>query len=395
MQTTLNKDGYFMKKIKSTLCILAVLMSAVVLMGCSFVDRTSNDTTTSPIDHTTTSPTDETVPSTNDAVRYTVTEEEWNAWTTFPNYTVEECTDSYRLINKYTEDAIEYENGSIVIIEGDKDYQLIEKGNGYVAYDCTSLELLHDGLLSGGYVYDEFTYDAEIGAYVLDLMDETGEKWEVKFKNGVPVSIIYTEVTVVDGIEKNNVITKSYTNVGTTVINVPEFVYEEEAKIRLTVTEEEWNNNVNAGSFAGEFLTILDYDNFDYYMCSFKYAGNAIELDGKIIVFEGDKKYMLEEVDGAWYATEWNEYDFCSTLIPAGLDFNDYEYSESRNIYIPKEDTGSDMYYSFGFEEGKLLHIDVRKSLNVEDPGYQDMFGFYVSEIGTVTIDVPEYVIVE
>lgn len=376
-----------MKKVKFSLCILVVLMSAVILVGCSFFDRTSGDGSTPP--------TDDTNPPTNDGVRYTVTEEEWNSWTTYPNYTIEEFTDSYRLVNKYTEYAIEFENGSIVIIEGDKEYQLIEGDEGYVAYDCTSLEFFHDGLLAGGYVYDEFTYDAEIGAYVLDLMEEMGAKWEVKFKNGVPFSIIYTEVTVVDGIEKSNVITKSYTNVGTTVINVPEFVYDEKEEIRYTVSEEEWNNGVNAGNLVGDFLTIVDPDNFDLYTCSFKYTGNAIELDGKIIVFEGDKKYLLEESDGTWYASEWNEYDFCATLIPAGLDFNDYEYSESKNIYLPKDDTGSDVYYSFGFEDGRLTFISVRKSLDIKDPGYLDMYTFSIREIGTATICVPEYVIVE
>ncbi len=392
-----------MKKIQSTLCVLALLTSAVAFVGCSFFDRTSDDITTSSseditsssIDDSTTSSSDDNGPPASDVVRYTVTEEEWNSWTTYQNYTIEEYTDSYRLVNKYTEYALEFESGPIVIIEGDKEYQLIKTGNIYVASDCTSLELFHDGLLAGGYVYNEFTYDEEICAYVLDLMEEMGAKWEVKFENGVPVSIIYTEVTVVDGIEKNNVITKLYTNVGSTVVNVPEFIYEEELEIRKTVTEEEWNNGVNAGNFVGDFLAVIDFDNYDFFMCSFKYAGNAMEFDGEIIVFEGDKKYMLEEVDGTWYATEWNEYDFCAALIPAGLNFNDYEYSESEQVYIPKEDTGSDLYYSFGFEDGKFININVRKSMNVEDPGYWEMFTFHISEIGTATIDVPEYVIIE
>ncbi len=374
-----------MKKIKSTLCFLAVLMSAVLLIGCSAFDRTSDDST----------PTNDTIPPTNDDVRYTVTEEEWNTWTTYPNYTIEEYTDSYRLVNKYTEYALGFEDGSIVIFEDGKDYQLIKRGDQYVAYDCTSLELFHDGLLAGGYVYDEFTYDEQLSAYVLDAMDDIGARWEVKFENGVPVSIIYTEVTVVQGVEKTKVVTKLYTNVGTTVVNVPEFVYEEKAEIRQTVTEEEWNNGVNAGSLAGDFHVVTDVDDLKFEFGSFKYAGNAIELNGSLIVFEGNKKYMLEEVDGTWYATEWNEYDVLARLIPADIDFNDYEYSESRNVYIPKEDTGSDLYYSFGFEDGRLTYICIQKSLNIEDPGYLETIGFNVSEIGTVTIEVPEYVIVE
>jgi hypothetical protein len=299
------------------------------------------------------------------------------------------------VVNKYTECAIEFDNGTIVIIDGDKGYSLKEKDDGYVIYKSMSMEYSHNGLLSGGYVYDEFVYNEEICAYELDLMDEMGAKWEVKFENGVPVSIVYTEVTVVDGVEKNNVMTKLYTNVGTTVINVPEYVVEEEP--RKTVTEEEWNIGVSLRNFAGDFISVVDPDTFEIYMCSFKYTENAIELDGKIIVFEGDKKYMLEEIDGTWYATEWNEYDFLATLIPTDLDFNDFEYFESRELYIPKEATDSGIYYCFGFENGKLSSIHAQKSLNFELPEYLEdvLFSFYVSEIGTAVIDVPEYVIVE
>lgn len=384
-----------MKKIKLTLCFLVVLMSVMILVGCSFFDRISDDTIPPASDDIVPPASDDTAPPANDVVRYTVTEEEWDSWTTYTNYTIEEYTDSYRLVDKYTDYAAEFYNGAILIFDGDREYQLKKEDDRYVIYESLSMYHSPYGLLAGGYVYDEFTYDAEVCAYVLDLMEEMGARWEVKFENGVPVSIVYTEVTVVDGVEKTNVMTKLYTNVGTTVINVPEYVVEE--KSRKTVTEEEWNIGVSLRNFVGDFITFVNPDTFEFYMCSFKYAENAIELDGKIIVFEGDKKYMLEEIDGTCYATEWNEYDFLATLIPAGLDFNDFEYYESREVYIPKEATDSGIYYYFEFENGKLVYIHAQKSLNFELP--QDLedvlFSFYVSEIGTAVIDVPEYVIVE
>ena len=382
-----------MKKIRLTLCFLAFLISAVILVGCSFFDRTSDDVP--PTSNNTVPPISDDVPPTSDVVRYTVTEEEWDSWTTYTNYTIEEYTDSYRLVDKYTEYAAEFYNGAILIFDGDKEYRLKKEDDRYVIYKSMYVHHSPYGLLAGGYVYDEFTYDSEICAYVLDLMEEMGARWEVKFKNGVPVSIVYTEVTVVDGVEKTNVMTKLYTNVGTTVINLPEYVVEEEP--RKTVTEEEWNIGVSLRNFTGEFMSVVDPDSFEFYMCSFKYTENAIELDGKIIVFEGDKKYMLEEIDGTWYATEWNEYAFLATLIPTDLDFNDFEYIESRELYIPKEATDSGIYYCFGFENGKLSFIQVQKSLNFELPEYLEdvLFSFYVVEIGTAVIDVPEYVIVE
>ena len=84
-------------------------------------------------------------------------------------------------------------------------------------------------------------------------------------------------------------------------------------------------------------------------------------------------------------------------MIPTDLDFNDFEYFESRELYIPKEATDSGIYYCFGFENGKLSSIHAQKSLNFELPEYLEdvLFSFYVSEIGTAVIYVPEYVIVE
>lgn len=371
-----------MKKNRFILCLILLFVSAVVFAGCSDVNE-KDDAGVTPPDNT--------------SVRYTVTEEEWDSWTTYTNYTIEEYGEGYRVLNKYTEKAAEFYNGAILIFDGDKEYQLHKEDDRYVIYESLFVSHTPYGLLAGGYVYDEFTYDEEICAYVLDLMEEMGARWEVKFENGVPVSIIYTEVTVVDGVEKNNVMTKLYTNVGTTVVNLPEYVVEEEPNIRKTVTEEEWNIGVSLRNFAGDFISVVDFANYEFYMCSFKYDGKAIELDGKIIVFEGDKKYMLEEVDGTWYATEWNEYDFLPTLIPTDFDFNDFEYCESREIYIPKEDTGSGIYYAVGFENGKLSFFGAQTSSDFESlESWGDvLFHFHMLEIGTAVIDVPEYVIVE
>jgi hypothetical protein len=283
-------------------------MTAAAFMSCSLFDCPSKD-----------NPPAQNEPE-KDTVRYTVTEEEWNCWTTYPNYTIEETGDNYHLINKYTADALEFESGSIIIFVGDKEYQLIDHDGRFVASDCTTLEIWHEGLLSGGYVYDEFVYNEELCVYELDLMEEEGARWEVKFENGIPVSVIYTEVTVADGVEKTSVVTQKYTNVGTTSISIPEYIFEED--IRKTVTEEEWNKAVKAGSFAGQFYAIIDIDNFKSYSCYFRYAENAIELDGEIIVFEGDMKYKLEEVDGVWYATEWNEFEIISTIIDGEVRYN-------------------------------------------------------------------------
>ena len=50
----------------------------------------------------------------DDEVRYTVTEEEWNVWTTYKNYTIEQYYgDIDHFVIKYTDNAIEFEKGQI------------------------------------------------------------------------------------------------------------------------------------------------------------------------------------------------------------------------------------------------------------------------------------------
>ena len=206
--------------------------------------------------------------------------------------------------------------------------------------------------------------------------------------------MIVTMITDVNGVETVSTIESYYTNVGTTVIDIPEYVFaeDEDDDVRKTVTEDEWNLYVNEGNFAGIFYTLIEDEYSEY---SFKSSGNAMEIDGKYIVFDSGKKYMLREQDGVWYASEWNEFDICATMIPAGLSFDDFVYSEGLEMYVQKEDTGTEIFYSIGFEDGVLTHILVQESLDPTDPGYLEIFGFDVTEIGGVEIDVPEYVIAE
>jgi hypothetical protein len=183
-------------------------------------------------------------------------------------------------------------------------------------------------------------------------------------------------------------------SVGTTVIDVPEFVFEEDYvdPTRRTVTEEEWNLNASVSNFVANFYAS---SNGEYLFATFISDGNAIEFNGEIIVFENGKRYKLEEIDGVWYAKEWNDFDIFPSFIPSGLSFDDFEYSEEMGSYVLKEKTESGLYYSLSFEDGVLLGFLAQESLDVSDPGYFEMFTFSVAEIGTAEIDVPEYVIVE
>ena len=324
-------------------------------------------------------------------VRYTVTEEEWNYWTTHKNYTIEQYYGDDRIINKYTEGALQFEDGDIILFIDDKQYTLYETEDGYVAHDVTNLEFTNNGLLSGGYVYDEFTYDETRCAYVLDLIEENGMIWEVRFEDGVPVSVVYNEIE--DGVITFTS-TSNYINVGTTVVDIPEYVFEEEVEdtTRYTTTEEEWNLNLGAGNYSGSILSLIDGDFLKY---SYKCTNNAIELDGMLVVFEGDTTYILQESEGFWYAFESEEGLGIPTMVPQGVNFSDYEYNENNKIYVPKVKTGAELYYSFGFADGALSYVLLQTTLDESDPEYYEVMAFTIEEIGTVVIEIPEYIILE
>ena len=362
-----------MKRIRIIAILLVVLMSTMIFVVCQNTQSTTTTTTTNP-------------PAT---VRYTVTEEEWNHWTTYPNYTIEQYYGDQYLIHKYTEDALEFQDGNIILFINDKQYQLNETDNGFVAHDVTSMDFSHGGLLRGGYVYDEFTYNEDLGAYVLNLVAEEGMYWEVKFEDGIPVSILYKEYT--DDVEVL-VVRSNYLNVGTTVIDIPEYVFEEEDTTRYTVTEEEWNLNLSAGNYSG---TITNVSEGESNSMAYKCTSNAIEMEGLLIITEGDKTYQLQNAAGTWYAFELTEGSGVPTMVPQGLNFSDYEYSENDQMYVPKEETGAELYYSFKFKNGVLSYVLLQTTLDESNPEYYELLSFNINEIGTVTIEIPDYTVIE
>ena len=323
----------------------------------------------------------------DDEVRYTVTEEEWNYWTTCKNYTIEQYYGDIHLIHKYTEEALMLHDGDIILFIGDKQYSLNETEDGYIAQDCTGLEITNAGLLSGGYVYDEFTYDEELGAYVLEVTEDVRMRWEVRFENGVPVSIIYKKY---DGDIETVVSRSLYTNVGTTVIDIPDYVFEEEDTTRYTVTEEEWNLNLNAVNYSGQIMNLVENKLYSY-----KCTQNAIEMAENLMVSEGGKTYLLQSADGTtWYAVELEEGYGVPTMVPQGLNFSDYEYSEYSQMYVSKVGTVEELYYSFGFKEGVLSYVLIQTTIDPENPEYYECVAFLIDEIGTVVIEIPEYVVI-
>lgn len=318
--------------------------------------------------------------------RYTVTAEEWAALAGELNYTVEtEYNGEEPYIQKYTKDAAEI-GGDIVLFIDDKQYRLSEENGVWIAGDVTFVDFWHGGLLSN-VNYEDFFYDESLCAYVNVDYEEEGSKLIIKFENGLPVS----STSFILG-EDAPVAKNSYTNVGATVIEIPEYIfdYERAPDPAKLVTEEEWNKFINEKNFAADVMMLIGED---YSEGVIKSIENAMQIGDTVLVFDADKWYALEQIDGAWYAKEYSGVVLPGYLLPEGLDYNDFEYDVQNEVYVQKNTDGAEYIYTVGFYGGLITSVQIEKAYDPERPDYMEVVLYAVSEIGTVTIDIPEYVI--
>ena len=331
-----------------------------------------------------------------DEIRYTVTQEEWDAAVAETNFTLERIEDGETLtVQKYTDYALDID-GSIFMFIGDRIYDLVEEEDGWFAYDCTYLEFSITYLLDGCDMAD-FEYDEEEQAYLYKYWEDYGYTVAIKFENGLPVSM-----TLVNIEDESNVILRLYTNVGTTVIDLPEYeiVEDEEDPIPSTVTEEVWNSYVGKTNF-DYVIMITGFVNSNFYteLHYVKSIGNALLVDDVIYVLENGKYYVLEETADGWIATESTLPAFCLTSLLEGLNYNDYEFYEATGYYVPKETVENEPYNEVVFDEnGNLIYIAIYNDNLSENPETEgltlpSMIAF--NDVGNTVIDVPAYTIVE
>ena len=291
----------------------------------------------------------------SDGIRHTVTAEEWADLKNELNFTVEVVSGEASAFQRSTEDALEVE-GTIILFIDALQYCLSETENGLVAYDCTFVNYGHSGPLAD-VEFDDYFYDESILAYVNKNYEEIGSRLELRFENGVIISATSWVLGDEDFIASELL----FTNVGTTVIDIPEFTfyYDLEIDPKYLVTEEIWSLYVNEKNYVAEYSAFVG---FDYYECILKSTEDAVELDGEIIVSDSDKKYVLKEVDGVWYAEEYNGIGIPESLLPEGLDFDDFEFDMQYKMYVQKNTEGADEVYSLAFEDGVLLYVQIEKS---------------------------------
>ena len=211
-----------MKKLLSLL--LVMLMLITTLASCSLVEKFFPK---------------------KDSDSRQVTEEEWNATMNITNFECQsfasvtqsgETEIIENIIFQYTENAyalIDPEDGRVIDIGTLKDgvwYEVDKRESGYIGYDIPeyTTKTVRSYTMDDA-IFANYTYNAELGAYVTqpNLEDEymgTVEEIRAYFENKVIVKFEVVGYYVEDdGSRFDYVITTEIRNIGTTVIDVPEF----------------------------------------------------------------------------------------------------------------------------------------------------------------------------
>ena len=336
-----------------------------------------------------TKPEDNTKPE----IRYTVTPEEWEALINEKNYTSEIIENGVSTtVQKHTENALYIDGETLIVFTEDGEYRLEETEDGWLAYDCSGLNYELTGLLETVEMAD-FEYSETEKAYLYKYWEDYGATITLRFENGLPVSM-----TLVDNEDPTQVLVRLTRDIGTTVINIPEYEIVEESEIIPPVSEEVWNSLAFETNFTLETI-IVRTDTYYMEVHSIKSTGNALMVDDDIFVLDGGKYYRLEEAANGYIATESELPPFVITTLIDSFSFSDFEYDPEIGLYMRRTVTpdGEYMLQQVEFDmDGNILSYSTfggNPTGNPEFDGLTFATVYNISEIGTTVIEVPEYTI--
>ena len=342
--------------------------------------------------------------------RSLITVDEWNQFRAMDNYTIEgtKTVDgcSFPFVQKVTPEGMEVNGVKYAFGEDGTVYELGENSDGWFGvlsyYTITdnnlspmpkeTVKIPHDDTPMNSH---SLIYEYDNKAYMHSSWggDENNRGY-IKFHNGV-----ISEFRSVDrrmGVFATVTIEGKVTNIGTTVVDIPEYTVTDYIRkdYRTTVTEEEWNNNMNLQNCTVEIL--LDGS---YLGCK-KVTENAIKSGYDFYTFKDGLTYRLSYnyenerweariAEDDFYMKDFLEfYNSCSST--SQLDFSNFEYNDDIQAYVYVWESYSEEFI-VRFKDGKLLSVQERAlNLIVEQTIVKNIF-----DIGTTVIEIPEYVIVE
>ena len=409
-----------MKKLLSLL--LVMLMLITTLASCSLVEQFFPK---------------------KDTVDREVTEEEWNAnmnITNFEMYSYFTVTQSGKteiienIIFQYTDNAyciINPTNGRVTDIGVLKDgvwYEVDKRENGYIGYDMPEYTQKTMGslMLSSDITFANCTYNAELGAYIKQANPEDefivgGEiqEYRVYFENKVIVKYeMVGHYESDDGSRVDYIGTVEFRNIGTTVVDIPEFTIPSEDTVDREVTEEEWNAN----------MLVTNYEQHVYFKYTmngevinspetpwgiWKYTENAMY---STVNGEFNSAYVLK--DGRWYqlirnshgedSIEYTAYldeDYNQALMEVEYKYSDFVYDADLGAYVIFVGDEGEAYglgtlydaklYVY-FENNVIVKYESSYYALSEDGTRIDVLQTsIIKNIGTTVVDIPEFTIPE
>lgn len=264
--------------------------------------------------------------------------------------------------------------------------------------------------------FEKLVYDAENKCHYID---ENGTRGYFYFENG---KLVRLSIAILED-DGTSFEYATVSNIGTTVVDIPEYTLVNDNKIDPSTAGEDVRTTVTSE----DLLNHLDLTNltvnaalYDYGMMvevSLKVAENGAELsayaDGETVnqyfTFVDDVLYSIEPLGNRHFATSMDVTGSEISEAIAELDISqvmDLLVYNEEGRYYELEIEGLKFYLYF--ENGQLVkavfmsneHFDIGSSApgsaapmstaTAEEINYLEMI-IVVSDIGTTTVDIPEY----
>ena len=356
--------------------------------------------------------------------KYAVSYDEWNANMNAKNYTVDmKATitqtangeeigrmESSVVLKQGTDAIYQIADGTehYSVLVGDTWCKLALKEDGkYVVdayYDYDPLDSIADMMstfTNGHTSYHDYNYNAQSKSYSYSFKDyERSGACYFYFEDGEITKIeIRFSISSSGSIQEWNIVC-DFSDVGTTVVEVPEFTEEENERITL----EEWCENMNAINYTfNKSMSVLNGETTLYmnaeithsengyiYIATHDY-GEDVYTQTYIMAYRNGVAYELNEIDGQYFGRATTESTHQTIGYLFGLQSEEdikagYElltYDKETDSYVWSINGQSVYFY---FIDGVLYKMQL--SVDTE-------MTYEFSNIGTTVVEIPDFTISE
>ena len=283
------------------------------------------------------------------------------------------------------------DNRYYVKVDGNT-YDVYETDIGYVGVPDEVGYIYIDLLYELENLYKNLVYDEALDVYTTDFLYYDSEATFTAVFNGKDIDSFSYEYATDD-----NVITASYYDIGTTVVNVPDFTavscYDEMTWL-ISMGSDNYIMEVEENKLHGyEQIT-------DYTQISSDSDKVGVSKDGYIVQYHF--------VDGVWYEIVYTAdgyigmpYDYpygekladtMKYVCAIELDFDDFTYNEYNEKYMATVGTRQ---YEIVFDNSEITIKSNYAEIGEDNLSYNVDFTIKISAVGLLTVFIPDYVVAQ